>query len=77
MTQELIYDIYVSILLLSFICYQSKNNQNLMLSNIYNKTIFIYKFYQELFPTNMLEFWFPILCSCTMVYLEVKAYIKC
>ena len=48
-----------------------------MLDSLNTKTIFIYNFGKQLFLTITLEFWFFIICSFTVVYLEVLDHIDC
>ena len=48
-----------------------------MLANFDNNKICIYKFDPKLLQKTMLAFWFFIIYSLTMVYLEVLAGIQC
>ena len=48
-----------------------------MIDHIENKKLVIHGFDQELLLTTMLEFWYYMICSSAMVYLNVISIIQC
>ena len=60
---EIYVRIFVSILMLRYLCYEKNKNQHSILANPVNRKIFIHKAYQEWLSTTKLELWSFIICS--------------